>query len=250
MRLTGLVLVGALLVGACASAGSGPGDDDDDDTIDAPPGTIDGPQGMCTSCNAPNVCCDFGGLSACIDPTNDMTNCGDCGNTCDPETSDRCSGGDCKCGALSPECAAGSKCCGAAGCKSILSDPSNCGDCGVSCGAGGTCTNGMCTCGGITCGPTQECCSGVCTNTASDPLNCGDCGVSCGGGTCAGSACSCSSGSCAATEACCGSSCLDICNDVANCGACGYACPGGMFDICFFGSCFSEMGSPLPQCLM
>jgi hypothetical protein len=78
------------------------------------------------------------------------------------------------------------------------------GDCKEA-GAGGTCSNGVCTCGGNACRPGE-----VCQHGSS-----GD------GCTCHGNA------ACGSGQTCCDGtpSCVDILNDVNNCGACGHVCP-------------------------
>lgn len=60
-------------------------------------------------------------------------------------------------------------------CIDVLSNPENCGACGLSCPAATTCVDGQCTCaaGLLLCGTT-------CVDPSSDRRNCGDCGVACG----------------------------------------------------------------------
>ena len=61
------------------------------------------------------------------------------------------------------------RCCNGVGCKSLMTDANNCGGCGKSCGSGGTCKNGQCSCGNMTCGAAETCCNGTCsTNCATD----------------------------------------------------------------------------------
>ncbi len=70
------------------------------------------------------------------------------------------------------------------GCHDVQTDPDYCGGCGVTCGAGQTCSAGVCGCtGGLTD------CGGVCVDTQTDPNNCGACGVSCPSGSCSGGMC-------------------------------------------------------------
>lgn len=95
-------------------------------------------------------------------------------------------------------------------CVLVATDPSNCGACGVVCGAGQICMSGACTApptdmGGTdggpmipsacspTCPSTQRCCGTTCTNTSYSPstsgglsgtmdssfFNCGGCGIAC-----------------------------------------------------------------------
>jgi hypothetical protein len=59
-------------------------------------------------------------------------------------------------------------------CVDLLTDPVNCGGCGVVCPAGTTCENGSCQCPG-----TNELCEDVCVDVLTDRHNCGGCGVLC-----------------------------------------------------------------------
>jgi Pentapeptide repeats (8 copies) len=61
-------------------------------------------------------------------------------------------------------CAAGTSCCGTAGCKNLGNDSENCGSCGASCG-GGTCSGGVCHCGGMTCPAGDHCVNGACLSS-------------------------------------------------------------------------------------
>jgi len=104
-------------------------------------------------------------------------------------------------------------------CRDLQSDPASCGQCGVRCAAGASCTAGACGCPS----PTPLLCGATCVDPATDPGNCGTCGHACGLGTCAGGSCSCTG---AATD--CGAAqspqCVDLQSDRNNCGACGTAC--------------------------
>jgi hypothetical protein len=57
-----------------------------------------------------------------------------------------------------------------------------------SCGVGGVCRMGVCSCGA----PYAQCSGTSCTNTLTDPMNCGSCGHACSGATryCVMGACS------------------------------------------------------------
>jgi hypothetical protein len=147
-------------------------------------------------------------------------------------------------GAGVPGCPAGTSPCGTQ-CVSVLSDPSNCGSCGLACSPGGACANGVCQCPAAT--PTM--CGTSCTNTLSDPLNCSTgslCGTVCGG-----AAPNCSNGTCSATCAvglqdCGGGRCIDpatFTTDPTNCGGCGIACTGGR--TCNAGACACPGGQEL-----
>jgi hypothetical protein len=129
---------------------------------------------------------------ACVDLLTDPRNCGACGGTC-------VEGATCQLGQCVPGggggCLEGSGLtfCGEVfGCVDLLTDPANCGACGVSCGAD-PCVGGVCT-------PAQpaavDCaaqgltdCGGFCVNLTTDPLNCGACGTVCDTGVCTGGAC-------------------------------------------------------------
>jgi len=84
-----------------------------------------------------------------------------------------------------PSCDIGELRCGEA-CVRPDTDPSNCGACGVSCGADGVCAGGSCA---PACEPPFELCNGICADTRSDPDHCGACGARCGSGVCVDSEC-------------------------------------------------------------
>jgi hypothetical protein len=73
-------------------------------------------------------------------------------------------------------------------CTDTSMDNANCGNCGVMCTNGQTCSNSQC--GGGNCTGNQKMCNGTCTDTSSDNNNCGNCGVKCTNGqTCSNSMC-------------------------------------------------------------
>jgi hypothetical protein len=135
---------------------------------------------------------DCGG--GCVDTESDPLNCGECGFTCG---ADPCVGGVCIPPAddapPAPSCPEGQVVCGGGACTDLLTDPVNCGACGVTCGAD-PCVGGMCT-------PAQpevlDCaargltdCGGGCVDLAHDTRNCGRCGIGCAAGeTCQAGAC-------------------------------------------------------------
>jgi hypothetical protein len=108
-----------------------------------------------------------------------------------------------------PACAADDgtigHCCSDGACEETLSDPQNCGGCGIKCAEGESCKKGMCSGGSKNCGPdrlyafcdlddgstSKICCPGIgCVDTASDVRNCGGCGVACADGQiCSSSGC-------------------------------------------------------------
>jgi hypothetical protein len=131
----------------------------------------------------------------CVYPQTDPGNCGGCGIGCPSAICQNYAcvpvGGSPDGGA--PNCTGTAKPCqgpnGTLFCANIVSDPANCGGCGVSCPANQTCNNAACT-------PTQ-------TTTCTDPLLlCKD-----PNGT---------------------PSCIDPRLDNNNCGACGKVCPTNM----------------------
>jgi hypothetical protein len=125
--------------------------------------------------------------------------------------------------------------CGVQGCVDISNDPLNCGNCIVSCGIGGICTNGNCDCEN----PDYTFCeissgSGNCYDLSADPNNCGECGHDCESGAwCISGNCECADQS---KELCEGIGCVETDTDPANCGACGNECVPG--EDCMGGACF------------
>lgn len=79
----------------------------------------------------------------------------------------------------------GTTCCDGA-CVDVLEDDANCGMCGRSCGAMGTCNNGGCECtAACPDSPLTGCCADGCKDLCTDNANCGACGMTCpGGGDC------------------------------------------------------------------
>lgn len=69
-------------------------------------------------------------------------------------------------------CTGSQQCCGSAGCKNVLTDPSNCGSCDNVCGSS-SCSNGKCICGTQTCPPGDRCCGSFCCSSVdmSQPLD-------------------------------------------------------------------------------
>ena len=219
--------------------------------------------GTCTpsSCPSGQARC----VTACVDTTSDLGNCGACGHAC--ASGESCSGGACTsscaaprtacadgtmqvcvdltsdsahCGVCTTACSMGQRCtagrcvcptgqtsCGGA-CVDTQTDAAHCGSCTTACGTGSTCTAGACTC------PTgRTSCSGACVNTQTDAANCGSCAHACGAGsTCSAGACS---TVCPAGQTQCSGRCVNVQTNVANCGACGTACAAGQ--TCAAGAC-------------
>jgi len=121
-------------------------------------------------------------------------------------------------------------------CVSVLTDESNCGECGNSCGSGSSCVEGTCTCqDGF------ESCDGACVDPQSDPDHCGGCGEACSAEeVCSLGGCSdeCSDGLTA-----CGRNCVDLDTSVLHCGECENACDGGR--LCEGGDCACEVSDEL-----
>jgi hypothetical protein len=67
----------------------------------------------------------------------------------------------------------------------IPNDANNCGGCGIKCGAGQVCVNGMC---GTSCG-TLLTCGSACVDPMTNGLNCGNCNMACPSGQCANGQC-------------------------------------------------------------
>lgn len=120
-------------------------------------------------------------------------------------------------------------------CVDLGSSISDCGACGVMCGAGEACIGGSCECDS----PTRRC-DGACVDLDTDPDHCGACGVTCG----AGEVCIAGSCECEAPTRRCDGACVDFEADPAHCGACGVTCGAG--EVCLGGSC--ECASPTLRC--
>lgn len=197
--------------------------------------------GACSACPVQPSCTD--GL------LNGDETAPDCGGSCT-----RCLDGaecvrntDCVTGVCSDgRCGGGAQCgppllaCNSA-CVDSRFDPSNCGGCGVTCGAGFACLLGSCmpACGGGTLP-----CGGTCVAAASDPANCGMCGRSCAAGEiCVGGSCF---QPCPAGQAACGPVCAALDRDAQHCGMCDRACPSG--SACVLGVCTPGCSAPLAVC--
>jgi hypothetical protein len=162
-------------------------------------------------------------------------------------------GAECKNKADGTDCSSG-LCCNQV-CSTFLTDPLNCGTCGLACPDNENCANGICIgCAqlpqGTSCNAgayTGLCCNGNCANILSDHNNCGGCGddgdagppyVCTIGQNCIDAGCI---GQCVgATDNsicsimttddgnCCNQVCTNPDNDSQNCYLCGNVCPTGV----------------------
>jgi len=62
------------------------------------------------------------------------------------------------------------------GCKDLMGDENNCGDCDEACSAGELCTGGVCA---LSCPGDLAECTGTCVNTQTDEAHCGGCNSPC-----------------------------------------------------------------------
>lgn len=114
-----------------------------------------GPDGVQVSCvngncksscgSGQSLCNDQFGSQFCADLQNDPTNCGTCGNQCQPTDVGTVV---CKSGKCDVDCPPNTTKCNGA-CVDLTSDPMNCGSCGNACP---TQTNGAATCNSGSCG--------------------------------------------------------------------------------------------------
>ena len=159
-------------------------------------------------CGSAMVCC----AGTCVDTNSDAYHCGKCWNQC--SNHEVCDSGSCKSPSAktcSPACDSNRRCCGET-CIDVLTDPKNCGTCGVACPDGIACVDGKCDVK-----PTCQCSDGkVCDEN-------GDCVVKCG------------SSLCRPDESCCGNTCTTL-DTVKHCGSCDNACQGNA-PFCQYGAC-------------
>jgi hypothetical protein len=123
-------------------------------------------------------------------------------------------------------------------CTTLITDPFNCGGCGVVCGAGQVCEIGFC---GQACLPGLLDCGAGCVNLLADPSNCGACSNACPPFA------RCRFGTCDVVPPptftcpppqveCQPQQCVLLDFDEANCGGCGVVCPAHM-PVCRDGHC-------------
>ena len=171
----------------------------------------------------------------CVDIEFDSENCSECGRQCHDGAN--CVYGDCQCPSGSGE----TYCYGTETCTNLLTDPANCGGCGLECSPDRFCCPaywGFCGDPSIQtqdcCGRYQRICNGVCVDMERDNDNCGECGRRCrDGASCVYGECQCSQGGlvnyCYESEI-----CADWSSDPANCYGCGRSCDSGF---CLNGQC-------------
>ncbi len=222
-----LILVAALMLGGCGTAGDGRGGwygaPADGSTVDGASADVEAP------CPGAQLRC----AGVCVETQTNAAHCGACGRMCPTDRA-------CVQGACVVVCPTGQTACGGA-CADVTSDPRHCGGCGQACAAGGACVNGACS---GRCDPPRATCDGACVNLTSDMANCGACGRACPSGrACVESRCQ---SVCAPGQTDCGGRCSDLASDPANCGACGNACAAGQ--ACVGGSCGLACGSGQTEC--
>ncbi len=144
----------------------------------------------CNGSRASRCCPTHPGVTRpyCASFDRDVADCDGCGLACDARRTDRCSAGNCYCGARAVVCEGtdASLCCsdvfGDSTCVDIRTSRAHCGGCGVACVTGETCEAGVCTrgavCAGGCAGPDAYCCEGVCC--ARDLCMRGFCGADAG----------------------------------------------------------------------
>jgi hypothetical protein len=206
-------------------------------------------QGLYLNCNGdPSDGCEVNGAS-------DLTNCGNCGNTCT------------KVGATTPACSAGS--CGSTACTGSFrtckagpvdgcetdtaTSAANCGTCGKICPAIANGTPGCAAsnCGIGSCNNGFDNCDGNITNGCETNINtsiahCSGCGKPCPTYANASAKCTtgmCGMGACNAGYLDCNMNSMDGCekngnNDNNNCGQCGKVCTSPQF--CSNGTCITD----------
>ena len=140
--------------------------------------------------------------------------CGGICGTCSGDTTCNASG-RCVCSGGLTNCSSS--------CVNTNTDPSNCGGCGVTCGADEVCDAGSCEC-------VSDCTGRECGDDGCG----GSCGTCTGGMTCDGSfQCTCPTG---LDD--CGGTCTDLSSDRSHCGDCATACTVG--EGCDDGECITD----------
>ena len=165
--------------------------------------------GSCqTTCGSSQTICNASGDAGapyCATLASDEANCGACGTSC--RAGESCSDGQCNvtCGATESLCSADGGASngidgGAAFCADFATENDNCGGCGIACGAGQMCSNGVC---GTTCEGDLVQCGSKCVDPTSSMTSCGataacDADAGTAGTTCDATTEACTNGICAA----------------------------------------------------
>ena len=194
----------------------------------------------------------------------DASNCGACGYICANNPTSTATSNECKAGACQYTCNVGYTQCSendemdkiiCIKTSDMLTDPNNCGGCGISCNSHESCVDGVCMRNSCSDGLTL-CGLDDCRSTKFDPNNCGACNYICSehliigaeSNSCSAGKCQysckhgytkCSTGTTADTIVCVKAS--DMLTDPKNCGGCGILCPSGQ--TCINGVCGSNICS-------
>jgi hypothetical protein len=204
-------------------------------------------------CVSPAVACN----GVCVNEQTDVSNCGACGKVCSSTNlaSNACTSAKC-----SGTCVAGYADCNnnlqADGCETnVISDPNNCGACGIVCSAGLTCSMGQCL---LLCTAPAVACNEMCVNEQTDTRNCGGCGTVCSSNNVSSSACTSGKcgGACVAAFADCDNNLqtdgceTNIAGDPNNCGACGAVCSSNNVPstACTSGKCSGACAAGFADC--
>jgi hypothetical protein len=186
------------------------------------------------TCDAGWKSCDMNPDNGCERDIRTLTDCGDCGVTCNlPNATESCATGSC----VLTGCSAGfENCTSAAGCETQLGTDANCAGCGNECvdlnasnscagSAGAYDCNPVCTAGWKSCDSNPD---NGCERNIRTVTDCGDCGVvcafdhaseSCSTGTCTMGACDAGWDNCTSAPG-----CETQLGTDTNCAACGNAC--------------------------
>jgi hypothetical protein len=213
--------------------------------------------GVCaTTCNPGFADCDGNAANGCeVDTRTNASSCGRCGNVCPS------AGGSAACvaGSCTLTCSGGRGDCDGTptnGCETNFSSSNtNCGRCGNTCGAGLTCTDGVCLLSGCASGLTL--CGGACVDLNTDASHCGACPracvlpnavPACFAGACIVGACAAGFGDCDGVAA---NGCeANTRSSTSSCGACGSVCPVPQNSIptCSSGACGINCASGFGNC--
>ncbi len=171
--------------------------------------------------------------NTCVNPENNPSHCGSCGNAC--KQGYFCDKGECKI-----KCPNDFVDCGGE-CVDLQNNKTHCGLCNAPCQEGQVCQKGACT---LNCPEGFNLCSGRCVDLSSDRSHCGLCGKKCATGqTCEKSSCK---AICSPPFLVCDKLCRDVRVDNNHCGSCGNPCPKGQ--ICTAGTCEIACSTGFTRC--